>query len=148
MMEVNWDAVGAIAELAGALGVIITLAYLAIQMRQNSTVMSASLANAHRESANDVTLILASDREALRVFWAGIEDRDALEGLDQKQFDALISIYFATMLQSFQVSDEAGLERIASAVAYRGVRQWWSVYSSTVPADFRAYMNARFETTV
>ena len=32
----NWDALGAIAELLGAIAVFLTLAYLAIQVRQNS----------------------------------------------------------------------------------------------------------------
>jgi hypothetical protein len=33
----NWDAVGAIAELLGAVGVIVSLVYLAVQIRQNTT---------------------------------------------------------------------------------------------------------------
>ena len=32
----NWDAVGAIAESVGALGVIFSLVYLALQVRQNT----------------------------------------------------------------------------------------------------------------
>ena len=34
----NWDALGAIAELVGAVAVLLTLIYLAIQIRQNSEV--------------------------------------------------------------------------------------------------------------
>ncbi|MFT4562959.1 MAG: hypothetical protein ACI9BW_002710 [Gammaproteobacteria bacterium] len=32
----NWDALGAISELVGALAVVATLVYLAIQIRQNT----------------------------------------------------------------------------------------------------------------
>jgi len=32
----NWDAIGAVGEILGALAVVATLAYLAIQMKQNS----------------------------------------------------------------------------------------------------------------
>lgn len=38
----NWDAIGAVGEVAGALGVIVTLAYLATQIRQNTTVAKAT----------------------------------------------------------------------------------------------------------
>jgi len=38
----NWDALGAIAELAGAAGVIATLIYLATQIRQNSNELADS----------------------------------------------------------------------------------------------------------
>jgi len=35
-MNINWEAVSAIAGLLGALGVIVTLIYLAAQIRQNN----------------------------------------------------------------------------------------------------------------
>ena len=35
----NWEALGAIAELLGAIGVIATLGYLATQIRQNSKLL-------------------------------------------------------------------------------------------------------------
>ena len=37
-MEMNWEAVGAIAELLGSLAVFATLAYLAVQIRQSNIV--------------------------------------------------------------------------------------------------------------
>jgi hypothetical protein len=36
---VNWDAIGAIGEVLGAVGVIITLVYLSVQLRQNTRAM-------------------------------------------------------------------------------------------------------------
>ncbi len=38
----NWDAIGAIAELLGAVGVIASLVYLATQLRQNTRATRAS----------------------------------------------------------------------------------------------------------
>jgi len=37
----NWDAIGAIGEIVGAIAVLITLIYLAIQIRQNSATQRA-----------------------------------------------------------------------------------------------------------
>lgn len=36
----NWDAIGAIAEAAGSLAVVVTLVYLSLQIRQNSKVIA------------------------------------------------------------------------------------------------------------
>ena len=36
----NWDAIGAIGELLGSVGVLITLVYLAVQIRQNTDSLS------------------------------------------------------------------------------------------------------------
>lgn len=38
----NWDALGAIAELAGAIAVFATLIYLAAQIRQNTASVTTS----------------------------------------------------------------------------------------------------------
>jgi hypothetical protein len=49
----NWEAIGAIAELAGATGVIATLAYLAVQIRQNTKAIHGATLNAiteHKQS--------------------------------------------------------------------------------------------------
>ncbi len=53
----NWDAVGAVAEILGALGVIVTVAYLAIQIRQNSKLLASSLADSIRNGLNEATRI-------------------------------------------------------------------------------------------
>ena len=42
----NWDALGAIGEILGALGVMATLAYLAVQVRQNTRAVRGATLNA------------------------------------------------------------------------------------------------------
>ncbi|NKB33665.1 MAG: hypothetical protein GKR91_11260 [Pseudomonadales bacterium] len=53
----NWDAIGAIGEILGAIGVIVTLAYLAIQIRHNTKVARA----ATRQAISDSTVGIVSD---------------------------------------------------------------------------------------
>ena len=49
----NWDAIGAIGEIVGAFGVMVTLIYLALQIRQNSKTIEAQMYQARSEvSAN------------------------------------------------------------------------------------------------
>lgn len=50
----NWDAVGAIAELLGAIAVIVSILYLAAQVRQGSADLRASII--HSLHANEVEL--------------------------------------------------------------------------------------------
>jgi hypothetical protein len=52
----NWDAFGAIAEVVGAAGVLITLVYLAVQIRHNSASVDAS--------TEDGVLTLLGDKES------------------------------------------------------------------------------------
>ena len=55
----NWDAIGAVAELLAALGVIISLLYLAAQIRQNTqSVRASTFQEFTRESAETTRLVL------------------------------------------------------------------------------------------
>ena len=68
---VNWEAVGAVGEIAGAAGVIITLAYLSVQIRSSS-----------RATESQVHASLASEMQRLLV---AVSQDDALS-------DAMVSV--------------------------------------------------------
>ena len=55
----NWEAIGAIGELVGAVGVIATLAYLAVQIRQNSQAVRSSTRSDIAKTQMEINFILA-----------------------------------------------------------------------------------------
>ena len=59
----NWEAVGAIGEVVGAFGVILTLGYLAIQVRQNSAVVRSSTRQAISTAQSEIGYRLAENSE-------------------------------------------------------------------------------------
>ncbi len=100
---VNWDAVGAVAELLGALGVIVSLVYLALQIRQNSTLLrqtsATERANAAVVSASqgaEFTRAIALDADASRIWAVGFSDPDALDPDELARFDQLM---FSQLIQ-------------------------------------------------
>ncbi len=65
----NWDAIGAVGEVLGALAVVVTLGYLAIQMRQNTAALRISNENflIERQDAIIATLVTDPSLAALAV---------------------------------------------------------------------------------
>ena len=57
----NWDAIGAIAELVGAVGVIATLVYLARQINQNTSTVRSAAAAAHAQANQTLNVMLSQD---------------------------------------------------------------------------------------
>ena len=57
-----WEAIGAIGELLGAIGVILTLVYLAVQIRQNTRAMEEgrrlALAQAYQQRADGLSTMM------------------------------------------------------------------------------------------
>jgi hypothetical protein len=70
----NWEAIGTLAEVGGALGVIASLVYLGIQIRQNThSAREASWQSVLRDLQQFRSLI-AQDPEVARVYREGLRD--------------------------------------------------------------------------
>jgi hypothetical protein len=59
-MQLNWDAISASAELLGALAVIVTLIYLAVQLRQQNTVTQAQIEQQRADSVIQLATVLSA----------------------------------------------------------------------------------------
>ena len=121
------EQIGSIGELVAAIATVATLAYLALQIRQNSALLAASQASAFREGTTQVSVIIASDREAALLFWAGCESRSDLEDWDRARFDALITIAFQHLRLGFFQDLDGWSEELQQLLQQgAGVREWWS----------------------
>ena len=81
----NWDALGAIAELLGAVAVFLTLAYLTVQVRQNSKALeqqnkfsAAQIMQARTDTVMEFTSVVLMEPENLKVI-AAINELDTLD---------------------------------------------------------------------
>ena len=60
----NWEAIGALAEVFGAVGVIITLVFLARQISHNTNAVRASTNHGLTQQRNDLNLKFGLDPAA------------------------------------------------------------------------------------
>lgn len=74
----NWDALAAVAELAGALVVVATLVYVAMELRDNSKALRRSAADSALAGVLDITADMARDNEVSQLLTRGTEDWDNL----------------------------------------------------------------------
>lgn len=61
----NWQAIGAIGELAGAVGVIATLGYLAFQVRQNTRQLTQNELSGRASAANTSAIAFREMRRSV-----------------------------------------------------------------------------------
>lgn len=86
----NWDAIGAIAETLGAVGVIASLVYLAGQIRQNTSNVRNSTAASFADSALAFNTFLAQE-DVNRIWWDGLTDPEALPEAEFRRFTQILS---------------------------------------------------------
>jgi hypothetical protein len=144
----NWDAIGALAELAAAVGVIITLIYLAVQIRQSSSLVAqnnklldVSVANSIRDAQNEVSRILACDQAVARIFWKGLADRSSLSDGDKQQFDSLMYLQFSGAQQGLATESEETMLSLHWTLGNAGARQWWEEYESLFTKPMQKFVH-------
>jgi hypothetical protein len=82
----NWEAVGAVGEILGAAGVIATLGYLALQIRQNTRQTQALAANASAIALQGARKSVYESAEVTEFWLKGMSHPDELSEHDYYRF--------------------------------------------------------------
>jgi hypothetical protein len=127
--------VGNLGELIGAIAVVISLAYLAIQIRQNTKSVRASTYQAVLDSSRSDTELLLAHPHLERIYRLGRQDPTKLTGEERPVFRMLLGQlllnYEIMFLQHQQgVIDEdfwrGRQEGLRALLSQPGVRHWWA----------------------
>jgi hypothetical protein len=90
----NRDAIGAVAELLGAIGVILTLIYLAAQIRQNTSSSRTTAEVSFGQDFIDWHARVNAQPELGRIWDAALENPDALSKDEVRRFIFVIAELF------------------------------------------------------
>lgn len=90
----NWDAVGAVAESVGAIGVVITLLYLAREMRRNAKATSMHAYQQLLDHISEISRTIIQDSEVRALL---VKTQDPDYELDNNERLAMVSLTLMTM---------------------------------------------------
>jgi len=138
----SWDAIAAISEGLGAIGVIATVIYLAFQIRQNTKSIQGSTEQAMMSQEMAVYAFLAQYANIFGRGCAGIED------LDNDEADIFEYLVSAVASQSYSAFVQYQRNLIAESVWVAYIADWngfverpgfrlaWSKIRSVYPLEF------------
>lgn len=89
----NWEAIGAIGEIIGALAVVVTLIYLVIQIRQNTAAVATATYESTMSGFNDINVVVASNPELASLLDRGTQNPNLLSAEEITQFNFLLRCY-------------------------------------------------------
>ena len=98
-------------EFFGAIAVVVTLIYLALQIRQNTNATKVGTSFALNQSLADINSALRSDAELAGIWLKGCEDLESLSAVEHVRF----SSHLLTMLNLAGVYGELEQQDLASA---------------------------------
>ena len=97
----NWDAIGAVGEVAGALLVAFTLIYLIIQVRQNSASIDATTTQSNIAGFNQLNMMLATNPKLAEILDRGSESPSELSEEENLSYTWIIRSYLNLYLNLY-----------------------------------------------
>ena len=97
----NWEAAGAIGEIVGAAGVIVTLVYLAVQIRQNTRSLRATAVWDSQMSFVAINETLADGGKTSQVMYRALPDPDSLDDFEKHLAHRYLRGFFQRMEAQF-----------------------------------------------
>jgi hypothetical protein len=83
---INWEAINAIAQLVGSIGVVASFWYLAVQVHRSTRVSNVAAQDASAAALRDVTKPFMENAELARIWQVGLENMDGLSSAEQARF--------------------------------------------------------------
>lgn len=157
----NWEAVGAISEAVGVIAILISLAYLAIQIRQSTREFSrgieaTQLAAFERniESGNRIRELLLLHPDLITLMSKGYASYNKLDESAKYRFSLLLRNIFSSMQGAYirHLSVEHDPQEFAGSILvldeilqHRGVQQWLQTNSPDWRSEFQELVDQRLE---
>jgi hypothetical protein len=152
----NWEAIGASGEVVGAIGVIVTLVYLAAQIRQNTKALNAATFQANTELWLDWYLGVA-EAGASEAYGRGMTGRADLDARSFQRFFLICRSQFLVFENQYYQYRHGALEEGAflgyegimksATLAWPGMRAFWQINRHGYSPDFVAYVDGLIEQT-
>ena len=116
----NWDAIGAIAEVLGALAVLVTLLYFSLQIRQSNKLAEAE---SQRELMNfDVFTPLVADPKLTSEFRACLNRYEEQDPDVKTRFFFLMTNWHLQMESVFRMNEKG----LIAELSYKGYLTWYN----------------------
>lgn len=137
-------------EFLGGVAVIVSLAYLALQVRQNTQSLRTENYGRALDRVASIQSQLSRDTELSRFFARGVADASQLTPAERIQFTWLLYEAFGAFEFMFQASTTRAIPeevwaRWSTTVAWRlsfpGVQSWWHHRPVPFSASFSSYVD-------
>ena len=147
----NWEMLSAIGQVVAAVGVIPSLIYLAIQIREQNKERRRAGINILTVQWSELVKSAQENREFAALFLQGMQSFQGLDAPDKLRFSAFFTRYTRNCEGMFIYYRDGALEKalwdevertINDYFAYPGVREWWATRKHWLTDEFRAVVEA------
>lgn len=148
LAPMNWEAIGSVGEAVGAAAVVISVGYLAMQVRKQTAEQRLVATRDLSAQINEALAPVVEDPEMTRLYRAAIRDFDGLRDEDRLR----VSLFLSRMMSAFEQQYlhasqghvdptyvESAYSRFKEGFTFPGIRRWWELNREAFSPEFRAH---------
>lgn len=150
----DFSTIGTLAEVVSAVGVIVSLIYVAAQVRHNTRAVRSATHHALVTTRLDYVALVADNPELSRIVRVGSEDYGGLDRDERHRF-GLVMYYSFSAGENFYYQHRQGAldqeqwerwcETLRVYFAQPGIREWFETTPQQFTASFAAFLDAEFK---
>ena len=145
----QWDAIGAMSEMLGAIAVVTTLLYLTREVRQNARSMSIAALRDTTAQWNQWSEMLATSADLADIVARGNVDYGGLEAREKLRYGAYVQSFFDNVESYRSLAVDHGMDKdmdvlsriVGRRVTIPGYRSWWRENVDDYAGDFVAWVD-------
>jgi hypothetical protein len=131
----NWDALAAIAEIVASIGVIVSLVYLASQIRYQTSESHLSAGHELASQLNDCFSGLTDNADFADIYLRGMVDYNSLDSIERLRFSTFFSRFMRVLESMYSRHRENQLDPkiwpgyedgLRDFYSHPGLQDWWS----------------------
>ena len=147
----NLESLASLGEIVGAIAVVVSLLYLAVQVRQNTRAQRLENASRILDRTASMQGALSRDSAMSVLFSKGVSDPSKLTPQERIQFTWAMYEFFGALEFMFLAANENSIpeeiwQRWSSAAAwwltFPGVQAWWNVRPIPFADSFSSYIES------
>jgi hypothetical protein len=97
-------------EFIGGIAVVVSLIYLASQIRQNSKLLQVSVTMAYGESDIALAKMPVEDPEVWRILREGYGSREGLTAAEQIRFEAILDLFTRVFQRDYFIAQDGAMK--------------------------------------
>ena len=146
----NLETISAWAQLAASVGVIGSLFYLAVQVRQNTRSSRAVVVDSLARSMHDLAFAMAQNDELLKIVTTTLHDWDGATETERARAASFLLGYFKLFENAWFQMRKGTLERdqwqgydgfLRTVLFQPAVKPWWQMRRTFFAPGFREYVD-------
>jgi hypothetical protein len=137
-------------ELVAAIAVVISVIFVAVEIRQNSKAQVQATTQAAVSDYVGSLELMASNREFACMYTRAVQDFDALDAAERLRFSAYYMSTYYQLQEMHRLAEEGAIDAdtwsgfhglLQETTRYPGVRQWFALRRTWFSERFQAYVD-------